>query len=490
MMQKKGLSSLFRPVELTQGECWKTILTFSFPIIVSYLLQQVYTISDAAIVGQTLTAQEVAGVNDTSSLIFIFLQFAFGVSAGFCVITSCNVGAHNPAGVRRSLTTQIVLSGVLTVVLTALALVLLDPMLAWINVTPDSPEVYRAAYTYCAIIFAGIGAQLFYNFICSFLRSMGDSVTPLAFLLFSTLLNVGLDLLFIVVFRWGVAGAAVATVSAQLVSTLGCFAYAFFKYPELHLHSEDWKIERHDIVRHLIQGIPLGLQFSVLAIGIIVVQSIVVQFDMLGGAMVSNAAQNGFGAANKVNSLLMTPLNGLGSAMTSFTAQNLGAQKPDRIRSGFRAGLYLVWALCVPLTVLYFFAGAPLVKIFVDNPTQKALATGVQFLHIVAPFYVIVASKIVADGVLRGAGKMGPFMVSTFTDLLLRVALAFVLSRTFEETGIWLSWPIGWTVATVLSLLFYRFARLKPETPAEAIALETEAAVEAEDAAEGEYAEL
>ena len=225
-MKKKSLSALLQPVELTQGECWKTILAFSFPIIVSYLLQQVYTISDAAIVGQTLTAQEVAGVNDTSSLIFIFLQFAFGVSAGFCVVTSCNVGAHNPAGVRRSLTTQIVLSAALTVILTVLALLLLDPMLAWINVTPDNGEVYRAAYTYCAIIFAGIGAQLFYNFICSFLRSMGDSVTPLAFLLFSTVLNVGLDLLFIVVFRWGVAGAAIATVSAQLISTLGCFAYA------------------------------------------------------------------------------------------------------------------------------------------------------------------------------------------------------------------------------------------------------------------------
>jgi len=201
VMKKKSLSALFRPVELTQGECWKTILAFSFPIIVSYLLQQVYTISDAAIVGQTLTAQEVAGVNDTTSLIFIFLQFAFGVSAGFCVVTSCNVGAHNPA-----------------VILTVLALLLLDPMLAWINVTPDNGEVYRAAYTYCAIIFAGIGAQLFYNFICSFLRSMGDSVTPLAFLLFSTVLNVGLDLLFIIVFRWGVAGAAIATVSAQLIS--------------------------------------------------------------------------------------------------------------------------------------------------------------------------------------------------------------------------------------------------------------------------------
>ena len=154
-------------------------------IIVSYLLQQVYSISDAAIVGQTLTASEVAGVNDTTSLAMIFLQFAFGASAGFCTVTSCFVGARDSAGVRRSMATQIVLSAGLTAVLTALALALLDPMLAWINVTPTSGEVYRAAYTYCAILFGGIGAQLFYNFICSFLRSMGDSATPLAFLLFS-----------------------------------------------------------------------------------------------------------------------------------------------------------------------------------------------------------------------------------------------------------------------------------------------------------------
>ena len=158
-------------MDLTQGKCWRVILLFSLPVILSYLLQQVYSISDAAIVGQTLSAAEVAGVNDTNSLVFIFLQFAFGVSAGFCVITSYYVGMHDERGVRRSLATQILLSAALTVALTALALVLLDPMLAWINVTPDNHEVYTAAYTYCAIIFAGIGAQLFYNFICSFLRA-------------------------------------------------------------------------------------------------------------------------------------------------------------------------------------------------------------------------------------------------------------------------------------------------------------------------------
>ena len=205
------------PIDLTQGPCWKVILLFSLPVILSYLLQQVYSISDAAIVGQTLTAAEVAGVNDTNSLVFIFLQFAFGVSAGFCVITSYYVGMHDERGVRRSLATQLLLSAALTVVLTALALVLLDPMLAWINVTPAHHEVYTAAHTYCAIIFAGIGAQLFYNFICSFLRAMGDSVTPLLFLLFSTVLNVGLDLAFILVFRWGVAGAAIATAASQFV---------------------------------------------------------------------------------------------------------------------------------------------------------------------------------------------------------------------------------------------------------------------------------
>ena len=342
-----SLRSFFQPVDLTQGTCWKTLLVFAFPIIVSYLLQQVYSISDAAIVGQTLTASEVAGVNDTASLAMIFLQFAFGASAGFCTVTSCFVGARDSAGVRRSMATQIVLSAALTAVLTALALALLDPMLAWINVTPASGEVYRAAYTYCAILFGGIGAQLFYNFICSFLRSMGDSATPLAFLLFSTILNVGLDLLFILSFHWGVAGAAIATVAAQLISTLGCFLYAFLKYPELRLHREDWRITRRDVTRHLIQGIPLGLQFSVLAIGIIVMQSVIVQFDTLGGEMVSNAAQNGFGAANKLNNLLMTPLNGLGTAMTSFTAQNLGAGDHARIKKGTVQALFIVWTMCL-----------------------------------------------------------------------------------------------------------------------------------------------
>ena len=418
-------------MDLTQGKCWRVILLFSLPVILSYLLQQVYSISDAAIVGQTLSAAEVAGVNDTNSLVFIFLQFAFGVSAGFCVITSYYVGMHDERGVRRSLATQLLLSAALTVVLTALALVLLDPMLAWINVTPAHHEVYTAAHAYCAIIFAGIGAQLFYNFICSFLRAMGDSVTPLLFLLFSTVLNVGLDLAFILVFRWGVAGAALATVLAQLVSTIGCFIYAFVRYPVLRLHREDWRITLMDVKRHLARGIPLGLQFSVLAIGIIVMQGGVVKFDMRDGVMVSNAAQNGFGAANKLNNLIMTPMNAFGGAMTSFTAQNLGAGRYDRIKKGTLQSMIVMGGivLCgvglgMLLTVndLYFH-----VFLSADKVTAETVRFGNALLYVDFAMYPFLGGVFLIRNCVQGIGRPSFVLGAGAAELVARIAVCLLL---------------------------------------------------------------
>lgn len=429
-MTKKRLS-LFQPIDLTEGTCWKTIFLFSIPIIISYLLQQIYTISDAAIVGQTLAADEVAGVNDTSPIAFIFLQFAFGVSAGFCAVTARSVGAHDEAAVRRSLATQIVLSAALTVALTALALVLLNPMLAWINLTPASGEVYRAAFTYCAIIFAGIGAQLFYNFICSFLRSLGDSVTPLLFLLFSTALNVGLDLLFIVTFRWGVAGAAIATVLAQLLSTIGCFCYAFARYPKLRLHREDWAITRRDIGQHAFQGIPLGLQFSVLAIGIIVVQSVVVKFDILDGQMVSNAAQNGFGAANKFTSSLMTLLNGLGTAMTSFVAQNLGAGNFERIRKGARQALVMFAIATAISAALGFLAsiGNFYLHLFLsaDKVTADTIRFGNGYMRVDMSLMLFLGGVFLLRNCVQGIGKPQFILGGGIAELVARVLVCLLL---------------------------------------------------------------
>ena len=429
--EPSGLRGLFRPIDLTQGSCWKTVLRFSFPIILSYLLQQVYSISDAAIVGQTLSAQEVAGVNDTTSIVYVFLQFAFGVSAGFCVITSCNVGSQNQPGVRRSLATQIVLSSALTAVLTALALALLDPMLSWLNVTPESGTVYTAAYTYCAVIFAGIGAQLFYNFICSFLRAMGDSVTPLAFLLFSTILNVGLDLLFIVSFHWGVAGAAIATVLAQLISTVACFVYAFVRYPELRLHREDFALTKNDLTQHIAQGIPLGLQFSVLSIGVITMQSVVVEFDMVSGLIVSNAAQNGFGAASKLNNLTMTPLNAFGSALTSFTAQNLGAGKHERIRSGAIQSAIIMTAialLCAGAGLLLSI-GDTYFHIFLsaDKITPDTIRYGNSILYVDYAMYVFLGGIFLMRNCDQGIGKAQFTLGAGAAELVARIAVSTFL---------------------------------------------------------------
>ena len=458
---EKTKKSLFGPMDLTKGTCWKTILIFSLPVILSYLLQQVYSISDAAIVGQTLTAQEVAGVNDTSSLVFIFLQFAFGVSAGFCVVTSCQVGARNQAGVRRSLATQIILSAALTVLLTALALALLNPMLAWINVTPDNAQVYQAAYTYCFIIFAGIGAQLFYNFICAFLRSMGDSLTPLLFLLF------------IIVFRWGVAGAAIATVAAQLISTAACFIYAFARYPQLRLHREDLRITMGDVRRHVAQGVPLGLQFSVLAIGIIVMQGVVVQFDMLDGVMVSSSAQMGFGAANKLSSLTCTPMNALGTAMTSFTAQNLGAGNYDRIRKGTLQSLVMV-SLLAALAVgigLLLTLGSTYLRIFLsaDKITADTVRYGNTYLYVDYAMYLFLGFIFVVRNCVQGIGRSRFVLGAGAAELVARIAVCLTLpaavaggvvsaqANPLAFYALCAADPMAWIAAdTVLAIPFFR----------------------------------
>lgn len=471
--KKNFISRLFSPVDLTQGGICKVILVFALPIIISYILQQIYTISDAAIVGQTLTANEVAGVNDTTSLIFIFLQFAFGASTGFCVITARRIGENDEAGARRSLAAQIVLCAIISAILTALSLCLLDPMLAWLNITPESGEIYDSAKLYCAVIFAGIGAQMFYNFICSFLRSLGDSFTPLVFLFFSTILNVALDLCFIIVFRWGVFGAAIATVAAQLVSTVACFVYTFFKYKYLRLHVSDFKLPFAELKAHIVQGVPLGLQFSVLAIGIIVMQSCVVKFDITDGIVVSNAAQNGFGAANKLNNFMMTPMIALGSAMTSFIAQNLGAGKYDRVKKGGVRAVVMMLILATVLLGIGFLCtinGAYLyLFLSADKVTSETIRFGNSLLYVDFSLYFFLAMIFSMRNCVQGVGKSGFVLGAGAAELIARTVLCLVLPALINGGAIDASAsaaayvalcfadPLAWVASD--SVLVYPFIR-------------------------------
>ena len=431
--QSSLLSRLSRPVELTAGTPWKVILRYAAPIMLSYLLQQIYVLTDAIICGQVLSVGEVAGVNDTYPLTFIFLQFAFGCTSGFGVLTARYAGCGEKAGVRRSLVAQIYLSVAISAVLTALSLLLLPWMLGVIHVTPTNKEVYDAAYIYCFVIFLGIAAQMGYNFICGILRSLGDSGTPLLFLVVSTALNVGLDLLFLLGFRMGPAGAAIATVIAQLLSMVGCFAYTFFRYPELRPQKTDWRVPFAAMWAHLRQGIPQGLQFSILAIGIIVMHGAVVKFDLTaGGLMVANTpAQNGFGAANKLVNFLMAAFSGLGTAMLGYNAQNYGKGDFARIRKGTLQSLLLmvgISAVCLAAGLLLSIHGAyQYIFMSADKVTPESVRFGNTFLKVDICLYVFLGFLIVVRAGVQGIGRAGFVLGAGMAELVARVLICTFL---------------------------------------------------------------
>ena len=438
-------------VDLLSGDEGWVIFKFSVPIILSYLLQQIYTISDAAICGQTLGVDDIAGVNDVFPILFIFLQFAVGCTAGFSVITSIAAGRGDQARVRRSFAAQLVLGGVLSLVLTGAAVLTLKPLLRFIGLSEANPGVWRAAYQYSLVIFLGIFAQLYYNLICSVLRSLGDSTTPLIFLLFSTVLNIGLDLLFILVFRLGVIGAAAATVLAQAVSALLCLMYAFGKYPELHLSGQDFRAEFSVYAQHLSQGLPMGLQFSVLAIGIIVMQSVVVQFDMQNGAMVSAAAQNGFGAATKLNNLLMTPMNALSTAIVSFNAQNLGAGRHDRIRRGTVKSLLIGLAMYLILGgigMLLTIRGAyQYLFMSADKITEATIRYGNLYLYVDLSMYFALMVLFVFRSGVQGVGHAEFTLVAGCAELIARVLICAFLPKLVNGGAIDSSASVGAYIA-------------------------------------------
>ena len=316
--------------------------------------------------------------------------------------------------------------------------------------TPE--EVFADSKLYLDIYIYGLPFVFLYNVATGIFSALGDSKTPFIFLACSSTSNIAVDILFVTAFNMGVAGVAWATFLCQGISCVLALVVVFRRFAKIPTEGKVKIFSWNHFGRFAVIAIPSILQQSFISVGNIIIQSVINSF---GAAVMA-----GYSAAVKLNNMVITSLTTLGNGISNYTAQNLGASKYDRIKSGFRAGIKLVWALCVPLVALYVFAGQPLVHIFLDSPTGQAMDTGVEFLRIIAPFYFIVSAKLVSDGVLRGAGLMKKFMIATFTDLVLRVALAEVLSRTaLGTTGIWSSWPIGWTIAAALSIVFYATVR-------------------------------
>ena len=278
--------------------------------------------------------------------------------------------------------------------------------------------------------------------------ALGDSKTPFIFLALSSTANVFMDILFVAGFHMGVAGVAWATFLCQGVSGILAIVVVFKRLSKIHIEGKVPVFSSTLLKKIAVIAIPSILQQSFISVGNIVIQGVINGFGT--GVMA------GYSAAVKLNNLVITSLTTLGNGVSNYTAQNLGAGILDRVKAGFKAGVKMVWMICIPIVVLYLCASDLLIQVFMDEPSETALLSGVYFLKIIPPFYFIISVKLIADGILRGAGLMKEFMVATFTDLVLRVVLAILLSRQFGYMGIWCSWPIGWGIATMLSVWFYK----------------------------------
>lgn len=435
--------------ELTVGNPSSVLWRFCLPLFGSVIFQQLYNIADSLVAGKFIGENALAAVGNSYEITLIFIAFAFGCNMGCSVVVSQLFGAKDYKRLKSAVSTAMILTAAVSAVLMIFGLACGGWLLQLLN-TPQ--DVMSDSALYLRIYVLGLPFMFFYNVSTGTFSALGDSKTPFLFLAVSSSVNIGMDILFVAAFHMGVAGVAWATFICQGIS---CALAVFVIIRRLHsLPDADKKVPLFSLTllrRIVVIAIPSTLQQSFISIGNLIIQGVINGF----GASV----MAGYSAAVKMNNLVITSFTTLGNGISSFTAQNIGAGKEDRVRAGFMAGLKMVWMLCVPFFLLYFFTGEVFVRFFMDQPTALALHSGVIFLRILSPFYFVVAAKLAADGVLRGAGLMKPFMISTFSDLILRVVLAVLLSRTaLQSTGIWCAWPIGWIIGAGLSLLFYKRA--------------------------------
>lgn len=431
--------------DLTVGRPESVLRRFCLPLFGSIIFQQLYNIADSFVAGKFIGNNALAAVGNSYEITLIFIAFAFGCNIGCSVLAAQLFGAKRYDELKTAVSTALIASSALCLALMLAGTLGCDGLLKLIR-TPQ--EVFADSRLYLDIYIYGLPFVFLYNVATGIFSALGDSRTPFVFLACSSLSNIGMDILFVTAFGMGVDGVAWATFLCQGVSCVLALVVVFRRFRRIKTEGRPSLFSWRHLKRFAVVAVPSILQQSFISVGNIIIQSVINGF----GASV----MAGYSAAVKLNNMVITSLTTLGNGISNFTAQNLGAGKYDRIRAGFRAGLKLVWTLCVPLALLYVFACRPLIHIFLDSPTGPAMDTGAAFLRIVAPFYFVIAAKLVSDGVLRGAGLMKKFMAATFTDLILRVALAVLLSRTaLQTTGIWLSWPIGWTVAMALSIAFY-----------------------------------
>lgn len=435
--------------DMTKGNPLKIFIWFSIPLLIGNIFQQLYSMVDTIIVGRFVGVDALAAVGSTGSMFFLVNGMVIGLTSGFSVLVSQKFGAKNETEIRKSVASNITLTLISAIIITVIALILKRPLLDLMN-TPKN--IFKDANTYITIIYIGISTQIAYNMAAGILRALGDSKTPLYFLIISSIINIILDLVFIVKFKLGVAGAAYATNISQGLSAMLCLIYSYRKYQVLRLKKEDFKVEKDYYKTHLKIAIPMGLQFSVTGVGIIIVQGAV---NVFGSNVIAS-----YTAASKVLQLVMQPLISFGVTIATYAGQNLGAKRFDRIKKGVKVmnKISIITSLIAGAILVLF--SKYFVMLFIENPSAEIIGYTQEVLNYSAVFMIFLGFIFVYRNVLQGMGESFVPMMAGFYELAARSVVAFILPKFIGFTGICLADPIAW-IAAAVPLMFTYYSNIK-----------------------------
>ena len=422
--------------DMTNGSTMKLILGFAVPLLMGMLFQQVYSLVDTIIVGRFLGVSALAAVGATGSINFLIIGFCQGICNGFALPVAQRFGAKDYDGLRKYVGNSAVLSIIFGGAITLLTVIACRPILELMQTPAD---IIDLSYHYIVVIFAGIPAIMLYNILSAYLRSLGDSITPVIFLVLSAGLNIGLDLLFIVTFHWGVFGAAFATVLSQAVSGILCLILIIKKFDLLHLKREDWKLDWSYSRYLLIMGLPMGLQYSITAIGSVILQASV---NTLGSAAVASMT-----AGSKISMFVVCPFDALGSTMATFGGQNVGAGRLDRLGRGLRSAVILGAIYSALILVVLIFFGRGLILLFVSANEAAVIAQAKQFLVTNAAFYLMLALVNIVRFLIQGMGFSGFAVFAGVFEMVARALIGLVFVPIFGFTAACFASPLAWVFA-------------------------------------------
>lgn len=432
--------------DMTKGNPLKIFIFFTIPLLIGNIFQQLYSMVDTIIVGRYVGVNALAAVGATSSMFFLVNGMIQGLTSGFAVLVAQKFGAKDEIGLKKAVSSNIILTIVSTIIITILSLAAKTPLLKMMN-TPDN--IFNDANTYITIIFAGIITQALYNMSAGILRALGDSKTPLYFLIVSSVINIILDLVFIINFKMGVAGAAYATIISQGFSALLCLFYMLKKYKILRLKKDDFKVNKDYYITHLKIGIPMALQFSITAIGIMTVQGAI---NVFGSVVIAS-----YTASSKVQQIVMQPAITLGVTMATFCGQNLGSGDFHRIRAGVRKGVEISCITNIIAAFVLMFGGKYFMSLFIENPSNEILNYGQLVFNYSAYFFVPLGLIFIYRNALQGMGQSFIPMMAGVFELIARAIVAFTLPKFIGFTGICLADPCAWLAAAIpLGIVYYK----------------------------------